>query len=95
MNIYKKDDTNAFDQKFLRIELENPSNLKILKAEFRCGKILKIFTDPKFPLDVDLTNEETDQLSYSNTCYLAVYDEFGRKRTCEGSFSFPAKGAVV
>ena len=93
--IYTKDDTNAFNQNFLTIELENPTFLKIAKAEFRCGKILKEFENPVFPLHVDFSAKETDLLSYTNACYLAVYDEFGRKRTCEGHIVFSAKKGVV
>lgn len=93
--LYRKDDTDAFDQKFLKIELETLIDITISKVEFRCGQILKIFENPLFPIDVALSSEETAILSYTNTCYLAIYDEQGRKRTCEGSITFPTKGAVV
>lgn len=95
MTLYRKDDTNAFEQNFIEIELENAFGIEITKAEFRCGQVLKSFESPLFPLKIDLTSDETEKLSYTNTCYLAIYDEKGRKRTCEGSLTFPTKGAVV
>lgn len=95
MTLYRKDDTNAFEQKFLKIELETPIDITISKVDFRCGQILKTFENPLFPLKIDLTSEETAILSYTNTCYLAIYDELGRKRTCKGSLTFETKGAVV
>lgn len=92
---YRKDDTNAFFQKFIEIELENQTGLEISKAIFRCGRVTKTFENPIFPLPIDLSSDETALLDASNTCYLAVFDEQGRKRTCEGSLSFPTKGQVV
>ena len=93
--IYTKDDTNAFDNNFLTIELENATGLAISKAEFRCGKIFKTFENPMFPLTVNFSSEETELLNYTNACYLAVYDEQGRKRTCEGHIIFNARKGVV
>lgn len=93
--IYKGDNTAAFDSTFLTIHINNPDNLVISKADFRCGKILKSFENPTFPLEVNLTEEDTRQLTIQNNCYLAVYDEQGRKRTCEGTITFSAKGCCV
>lgn len=93
--IFTKDDTNAFNQNFLIIELENPTGLAVSKAEFRCGKIFKTFKNPVFPLEIDFSAEETELLNYTNACYLAVYDEQGRKRTCEGHIIFNARKGVV
>lgn len=93
--LYKGDDTNAFDAKFLTIELENAQGLQISKAVFKCGTILKEFENPTFPLSIDLCCEETLRLNCSNTCYLAIYDDKGRKRTCSGSLCLIAKNEVV
>lgn len=93
--IYRGDDTNAFGNKFLTVELENTNNLIISKAEFKCGTILKTFENPEFPLQISLSREETLQLSYTNDCYLALYDEEGRKRTCSGSITITSKREVV
>ena len=95
MTIHKGDDTNAFDTKFISVVLENSDLLDISKAEFRCGTVLKTFEDPIFPLDIDLTSEETSKLDYQNVCYLAIYDRQGRKKTCEGYLTFTAKGRAV
>lgn len=102
--IFCNDDTGAFGQTLLTIDLYNPSNFKISKAEFRCGKVLKVFSQPVFPLKINLTAEETSQLSHINTtiqpvlsnpCYLAVYDEEGRKKTLDGSITLGVRKCVV
>lgn len=84
--IYKGDDTGAFGANFLTISLENAENVTISKAVFRCNEITKEFENPVFPIKINLTAEETSMLYEDNTCYLAVYDEKGLKKTCEGSF---------
>lgn len=93
--LYRGDDTNAFDNKFITIELENAEGLIISKAEFKCGYILKTFEYPTFPIEISLTSEETSNLSQNNSCYLAIYDEQGRKHTCDGYLSFSSKREVV
>ena len=93
--LYKGDDTNAFNNKFLTIDLEGIENVTISKAEFKCGTILKTFENPTFPLQIDLNCEETKKLLRTNCCYLAVYDELGRKRTCKGNITFTCAEKVV
>ena len=93
--IFKGDDTNAFNNKFLTIDLEGVEGVKISKAEFKCGSICKTFENPTFPLEVNFTCDETKTLLANNCCHLAVYDEFGRKRTCQGEITFVAKEQVV
>ena len=93
--LYRGDDTNAFDAKFLEIDLENVEGLTISKAEFRCGSILKTFENPLFPISISLTSEETAKLGMNNACYLAIYDELGRKHTCKGVLTFTSKLKVV
>lgn len=95
MALYKGDDTIAFGGNFLTINVVNSTGVGISKAVFKCGTIIKTFKDPQFPLTINLTSEETDKLSCKNTCYLAVYDIDGNKRTCEGSFTFQTKAEVV
>ncbi len=93
--VYRGDNTGAFDQTFLTINLNNPSNKVISKAEFRCGTVLKTFNNPQFPLKINLNEEETEKLTYQNYGYLCVYDEQGRKKTVKGHISFSANGKVV
>ena len=50
MAIYKGDDTNAFGNILLSIDLVNSSNFEISKAVFQCGTITKVFNNPTFPL---------------------------------------------
>lgn len=93
--LYRGDDTNAFGQKFMTIELENCQGLVITKAELQCGTVHKTFENPTFPLDVDLCCDETKVLLGSNCCYLCIYDEQGRKHTCKGEVTITTKKGVV
>ena len=93
--MYRGDNTAFNDGVFLTIELENPANIVISKAEFRCGKVLKIFENPLFPIGVNFDEKESKLLDVNAVGYLAVYDENGRKRTVKGHVSFQTKGEVV
>lgn len=94
-SIYRGDDTGAFDGKFLQINLNNLSEKVITKAEFRCGAIFKVFENPLFPIDINLTSEETLKLQDENSAFLAIYDEQGRKKTIMSDIVFKTKGRVV
>ena len=77
---YKGDDFNSFNQEWVRINLDIPSNWIISKAEFKVGNLPTMrFINPVFPLDVSLTSEQSANLKDINTCYLAIFDEEGRK----------------
>ena len=93
--LYRGDDTDAFNRKFLTLELENAEGLKISKAEFRCGAIFKVFENPIFPLAVCLNRHETEQLCCNNKGYLALYDELGRKVTLDNYVLIETKSKVV
>lgn len=93
---YKGDDFDAFDQEWAQIELDFPEDWIISKAEFKVGNLpVMRFTDPVFPLDVNLTSEQTVNLKDVNTCYMAIYDDLGRKQTLSGSWTFQAEDEVV
>lgn len=94
-DIYRGDDTDAFDQEFMTISATVPDGWVIKKAEWRAGNVLKVFNDPVFPLSVVLNKAETKQLQNVNVCYLAVYDAQGRKQTCTGSLKFMSQAEVV
>lgn len=89
-NITCGDNTGAFGGTFLTISLNNNTGeqITVSKAVFACGSVRVEFKNPVFPLVVNLTEEQTEKLNCKNTCYLAVWDDQGRKRTCEGSLSF-------
>jgi len=95
MTLYKGDDTNAFGSKFITIELATTITATITKATFQCGSLIKEFENPVFPLEVELTAAETATLSQFNNCYLAVWDEDEKKRTCEGRLTFNTNEQVV
>ena len=89
-NIVRGDNTAAFGGNFLTISLSSNIGTEIVvtKAVFACGSIKLEFENPQFPLRINLTEEQTATLNCENTCYLAVWDDEGRKLTCEGSLVF-------
>lgn len=93
--IYKGDNTGAFGNSFITINLDNPLGYPISKAIFVCGCLRKTFKNPIFPIVVNYTSEETAQLRASNVCYLVVYDSQGRQKTCQGTLTFNAKNGVI
>ena len=91
-SINRGDNTGAFGQDFLRIYLNNPNELYITKAVFQInGNLEKEFDEPKFPLRINFTGAETELLAQVNTCKLALWDEYGRRRTADGKFTFFCK----
>ena len=95
--IYKGDDSASFGGTFITINLGTvPDGFTISKAKFKVGD-LPVFTfdNPDFPLKVNLTPVQTRQLKQQNVCYLAVYDNEGRKLTCRGKAEFVALDEVV
>ena len=88
-SINKGDNTGAFGNDFLRIYLNNPNNLYIQRALIQInGDVEKEYYDPIFPLRVNFTGEETNLLQQVNTIKLALWDEYGRRRTADGKFTF-------
>lgn len=96
-NITCGDNTAAFGGSWLTISLVNESGIEVTvsKAVFSCAGIHLEFENPVFPLTINLNEEQTAKLQCQNTCYLAVWDEDGRKKTCTGSFSFNASPRKV
>ena len=93
---YKGDDFGAFDENWVEINLDYPEEWIISKVGFKVGNLPTMnIEDPEFPLYINLTSEQTAGLKDVNTCYLAVYDAEGNKRTCEGSWTFVAADEVV
>lgn len=89
------DNTQAFGGSFLLINLTNETGYNISKAVWKCGSVVKTYKNPEFPLEVNLSSEETRKLASENVCYLAVWDEEGRKKTCVGSLTFTTDSEIV
>ena len=93
---YRGDDWNAFGQEWAIIEVDIPEEWVVSKAEFKVGNLpVMTFNNPVFPLPVSLEAYQTENLKDIVTCYLALYDEQGRKQTCEGSWTFETEEEVV
>lgn len=93
---FKGDDFGAFNQTGIIINAINvPDTFIISKAELRVGKILLTFINPTFPITWTPAADITECLDYTNECYLAIYDADGRKRTCQGSYTFICRDKKV
>jgi len=91
-SINRGDNTASFGNDFLRIYLNNPNHLYISRALVQVNRdIEKEFIDPIFPLRVNFTGEETESFHQTNTIKLALWDEYGRRRTADGKFTFFVK----
>jgi len=93
--VYKGDNTGAYGNEFIKINLNNPNEYVVSKAIFVCGCVQKVFENPVFPLTVNLSSQETATLKPSNVCYLVTYDSEGRQKTCKGTLTFPATQGVI
>lgn len=95
--IFQGDNTAAFGGNFLTINISSESGIvpTITRAELKIGCICKTFNNPTFPMTINLTEEETAKLSATNTVYMAVWDANGRKKTCQGTISFPTNARRV
>lgn len=96
--IYKGDDTSAFGNNFITIELDNPLGYTVSKVEFvvngGCPKIPAI-ENPQFPLIINFDSWQTAQLRPNNVGQLVVWDEDGRQKTCQGKVLFSAQNGVL
>lgn len=97
--IYKGDDTGAFGNNFITINLNNPLNYAVSKVEFIInggGCIpVKTYENPSFPLTINFTKEETEKFLGVNVCRLRAYDENGLRKTCNNTLTFYAQNGVI
>ena len=93
--IFKGDNTGAFGNNFITINLDNPNEYVVSKVIFVCGCIQKTYENPSFPLTVNFTSEETKKLKVPSVCYLVAYDLEGRQKTCKGTLTFPVQNGVL
>ena len=97
MTYYKGDDFDAFDEEWALVEVDDlPEDWIVTKAELRVGDLpVMVFPDPVFPFPVNLASYQTSNLKDVNTCYIAIYDIKGRKKTLNGCWTFIAENEVV
>ena len=93
--IFRGDDTSAFNNNFITINLENPQELIISKAIFVCGCVQKTFERPVFPLVINFSSDETIKFKPSNVCHLVVFDNEGKQKTCTGTLTFSTQSGVI
>ena len=93
---YKGDDFDAFGQEWALIEVDIPETWVVSKAKLKVGNLPELtFYNPVFPLPVKLSSYQSINLKNINECYLAIYDDKGRKLTMDGSWTFVAENEVV
>lgn len=103
--IFKGDDTSAFGNNFITINVSNPLLYPISKiiAITNSGVCIanKPFTDPdnfqreNIILHVNYSSQETAKLNATNTLNLQVYDMNNKPTTCQQSLVFYAKDGVL
>lgn len=93
-DVFKDDDMGAFGGK-ITVNLSNPGNYTITRAEFQCGCFYRNIENPVFPLEFKPTREDTAKFGSVNVCYLRIYDSNGLRQTCRGSMTIPALNEVI
>lgn len=93
--IFQGDDTGSFGGKLITINLYNPLNYQISKAIFVCECITKTYLNPTFPIEINFSSEETKQMRAINQCFLVVYDQQGRQKTCPGTLTLKSQKGVL
>ena len=94
--IFRGDDTDAFNQSFLRVNAQIPDSWTISKAEIKIGSLPKwTFDNPTFPLFINPSAEQTAVMASTNNIYMCVYDALGRKMTCQGTLTIKTKAGVI
>lgn len=97
-NLYKGDNTGAFGNNFITINLDNPMGFEISKAQFVINggtPYIEPVENPVFPLIVNLTSEQTQKLKTTNIGKLVVWDSQNRPKECDGSIEFDCKNGVL
>ena len=93
------DDSQSFGCDLMEIYAEFPDDTwaeRVSRCEIKIGPLpVMVFDNPVFPLTINLTSAQTILLKDKNECYMAVYDENGLKRTCEGQMTLCARKKVV
>lgn len=93
---YKGDDFDAFDEEWAIIELDIPEDWIVSKAKFKVGNLPSMLLEGnEFPRPVSLDSSQSVNLKDVSTCYMAIYDYKGRKKTLKGSWTFVAEDEVV
>ena len=93
-SIFKNDDIGAFGGR-IKVDIDNPDEYIITRAEFQCGKYHADIENPIFPFYLKPTREDTKKFDRKNKCYLRVYDENGLRQTCKGFLVIEANDEVV
>ena len=93
---YKGDDFDAFDEEWVIVEFDIPEEWVVSKAKVKIGNLPAILIpDPNRIEYLTLDSSQSASLKDVNACYAAIYDERGRKKTLEGSWTFVAEDEVV
>ena len=93
---YKGDNSAAFNNHFLKIELERDEDTPMPSwVEFVTGCIVKPYINPQFPLYVDFDEKESAKLCHINRGYLRAYDDKGQRMTCQGEIKFRYEDGVA
>lgn len=96
--VFTSDDTGAFGNNFITINLKNELNYPVSKVEFiiNNGCILpKEYINPVFPLKINFDRTETVKFQPVNVCRLRAYDDKGLRKTCKNTLTFYAQNGEI
>lgn len=95
--MYQNDNLQAFGGQPILIEIEDSEELEFTEAwaVINNGVIIKKYEEPTFPLEVELTEEDTAKLKLHNVLNLIVFDEEHRPKTCDGTYEFDCNRGVI
>lgn len=80
--IIKNDDSSAFGNCLFRIlQPAVPQGTSISRIAVQIGPITKIYNLPTFPINVQLSREESSKLDHENPINVLIYDSDGNPQT--------------
>ena len=96
--VFTSDDTGAFGNDFITINLKNDLNYPVSKIDFitnnGCIPTKEIY-NPVFPLKINYDRTETVKFLPVNTCRLRAYDQNGLRKTCNNTLTFYAENGEI
>lgn len=94
--MYRYDNLQAFDGSPIEVTFDTgDKTVTEAWAVFNNGALVKKYTNPTSPIEVELDEDDTGLLSLNNVMNLILFDDEGRKLTCEGELKFTLNKEVI
>lgn len=98
VSVFMGDDTGAFGNNFITINLKNDLGYIVSKVEFIINNGCippKEYVNPEFPLRINFDRTETVKFQPINVCRLRAYDSKGLCKTCKNTLTFFAENGEI